>query len=105
MCGRVGRADRGRVSSWSSARGRQLVSSGCVGGSCRDRGVSVLGSGTGALYRWRVPTAGTASERQGQHMWGTMTGPEDVLVGGLILMAAGGLVLYVGRLIAEFLGL
>ena len=38
-------------------------------------------------------------------MWAAMTGTEDVIVGGLILMAAGGLVLYVGRLISTFLGL
>ena len=38
-------------------------------------------------------------------MWAAMTGTEDVIVGGLILMAAGGLVLLIGRLISELMGL
>ena len=53
----------------------------------------------------RPHKGGSKCEIKGRNMWAAMTGTEDVLVGGLILMAAGGLVLYVGRLIATFLGL
>ena len=58
-----------------------------------------------AVRSVRPHKGGSKFEGKGHTMWGTMTGTEDVIVGGLILMAAGGLVLYVGRLIATFLGL